>query len=146
MSGTKWTAGNFRQHGLSEQEEQGLHGEEKEKCQLVNRSPLCQVRNNPLGLAEPSVKRDGYAVGSREGSMYRRYLQDTHSAFRLRNPQVSSKLTFTFSTGNLNVSSGVAGSRAGSESKDLPKGNWKERRASTSDLKVLFTLLRVHQL
>merc|ERR1719471_23948 len=59
-------------------------------------------RNNPLGLAEPSVKRDGYAVGSREGSMYR-------------------------STGNLNVSSGVAGSRAGSESKDLPKGNWKER-------------------
>ena len=58
----------------------------------------------------------------------------------------SSKLTFTFSTGNLNVSSGVAGSRAGSESKDLPKGNWKERRASTSDLKVLFTLLRVHQL
>ena len=51
------------------------------KCQLVNRSPLCQVRNNPLGLAEPSVKRDGYAVGSREGSMYRRYLQDTHSAF-----------------------------------------------------------------
>ena len=104
------------------------------------------MRNNPLGLAEPSVKRDGYAVGSREGSMYRRYLQDTHSAFRLRNPQVSSKLTFTFSTGNLNVSSGVAGSRAGSESKDLPKGNWKERRASTSDLKVLFTLLRVHQL
>merc|ERR1719167_2140734 len=67
-------------------------------------------RNNPIGLAEPSVKRDGYAVGSREGSMYR-------------------------STGNLNVSSGVAGSRAGSESKDLPKGNWKERRASTSDLK-----------
>ena len=45
-----------------------------------------------------------------------------------------------FSTGNLNVSSGVAGSRAGSESKDLPKGNWKERRASTSDLKVVFTL------
>merc|ERR1719234_1364843 len=68
------------------------------------------VRSNPLGLAEPSVKRDGYAVGSREGSMYR-------------------------STGNLNVSQGVAGSRAGSESKDLPKGNWKERRASTSDLK-----------
>ena len=34
-----------------------------------------QVRNNPLGLAEPSVKRDGYAVGSREGSMYRRFLK-----------------------------------------------------------------------
>ena len=33
----------------------------------------------------------------------------------------------------------MAGSRAGSESKDLPKGNWKERRASTSDLKVVFT-------
>ena len=28
-------------------------------------------KNNPSGLAEPSVKRDGYAVGSREGSMYR---------------------------------------------------------------------------
>ena len=39
------------------------------------------------------------------------------------------------------MSSGVAGSRAGSESKDLPKGNWKERRASTTDLKVVFTLL-----
>jgi len=77
---------------------------------LNKRSKDFMVRNNPLGLAEPSVKRDGYAVGSREGSMYR-------------------------STGNLNVSSGVAGSRAGSESKDLPKGNWKERRASTSDLK-----------
>ena len=38
------------------------------------------------------------------------------------------------------MSSGVAGSRAGSESKDLPKGSWKERRASTSDLKVVFTL------
>ena len=35
-----------------------------------------QVRNNPLGLAEPSVKRDGYAVGSREGSMYRRFLKE----------------------------------------------------------------------
>jgi len=77
---------------------------------LNKKSKDFMVRNNPLGLAEPSVKRDGYAVGSREGSMYR-------------------------STGNLNVSSGVAGSRAGSESKDLPKGNWKERRASTSDLK-----------
>jgi len=77
---------------------------------LNKRSKDFMVRNNPLGLAEPSVKRDGYAVGSREGSMYR-------------------------STGNLNVSSGVAGSRAGSESKDIPKGNWKERRASTSDLK-----------
>ena len=52
---------------------------------------------------------------------------------------LSPKLTLVFSTGNLNVSSGVAGSRAGSESKDLPKGNWKERRASTSDLKVVFT-------
>ena len=51
-----------------------------------------------------------------------------------------SKSIFLFSTGNLNVSSGVAGSRAGSESKDIPKGNWKERRASTSDLKVVFTL------
>merc|ERR1711892_1365688 len=29
------------------------------------------ARNNPIGLAEPSQKRDGYAVGSREGSMYR---------------------------------------------------------------------------
>ena len=57
------------------------------------------------------------------------------------------KLTLLFfSTGNLNVSQGVAGSRAGSESKDLPKGNWKERRASTSDLKVVFTLLKcIHE-
>ena len=85
-----------------------------------------------MGLAEPSVKRDGYAVGSREGSMYRR------SSLTNKSPW-SPKLTLLLSTGNLNVSSGVAGSRAGSESKDLPKGNWKERRASTSDLKVVFT-------
>ena len=79
------------------------------------------------------MKRDGYAVGSREGSMYRR------SPLLNRKFPLSPKLTLIFSTGNLNVSSGVAGSRAGSESKDLPKGNWKERRASTSDLKVVFT-------
>lgn len=65
-------------------------------------------RNNPIGLAEPSVKRDGYAVGSREGSMYR-------------------------STGNVNVSSGTVGSRAASEARDIPK--WQGRRASTSDIK-----------
>merc|ERR1719219_3024243 len=29
------------------------------------------VRSNPIGLVEPSVKRDGYAVGSKEGSVYR---------------------------------------------------------------------------
>ena len=68
--------------------------------------------------------------------MYRRFLKEKKEKL--------SKLIFLFSTGNLNVSSGVAGSRAGSESKDIPKGNWKERRASTSDLKVVFTLL--HQL
>jgi len=68
------------------------------------------ARNNPIGLAEPSVKRDGYAVGSREGSMYR-------------------------STGNVNVSSGTVGSRAASEAKDIPNGNWQGRRASTSDIK-----------
>jgi hypothetical protein len=68
------------------------------------------VRNNPIGLAEPSVGRDGYAVGSREGSMYR-------------------------STGNVNVSRGTVGSRAASEAKDIPKGNWQGRRASTSDIK-----------
>merc|ERR1719471_992180 len=28
------------------------------------------VRSNPIGLAEPSVKRDGYAVG-KDGSFYR---------------------------------------------------------------------------
>jgi len=67
-------------------------------------------RNNPIGLAEPSVKRDGYAVGSREGSMYR-------------------------STGNVNVSSGTVGSRAASEAKDIPNGYWQGRRASTSDIK-----------
>jgi len=65
-------------------------------------------RNNPIGLAEPSVKRDGYAVGSREGSMYR-------------------------STGNVNVASGTVGSRAASEARDIPK--WQGRRASTSDIK-----------
>jgi len=58
-------------------------------------------------LAEPSVKRDGYAVGSREGSMYR-------------------------SSGNLNV---TAGSRAGSETRDQPSGWSAGRRASTSDIK-----------
>jgi len=68
------------------------------------------ARNNPIGLAEPSVKRDGYAVGSREGSMYR-------------------------STGNVNVSRGTVGSRAASEAKDIPTGNWQGRRASTSDIK-----------
>jgi len=68
------------------------------------------ARNNPIGLAEPSVKRDGYAVGSREGSMYR-------------------------STGNVNVSRGTVGSRAASEAKDIPAGNWQGRRASTSDIK-----------
>merc|ERR1719495_3105007 len=65
-------------------------------------------RNNPIGLAEPSIKRDGYAVGSREGSMYR-------------------------STGNVNVASGTVGSRAASEARDTPK--WQGRRASTSDIK-----------
>merc|ERR1719317_848508 len=68
------------------------------------------ARNNPIGLAEPSVKRDGYAVGSREGSMYR-------------------------STGNVNVSRGTVGSRAASEAKDIPTGDWQGRRASTSDIK-----------
>merc|ERR1711892_1338735 len=68
------------------------------------------ARNNPIGLAEPSQKRDGYAVGSREGSMYR-------------------------STGNVNVASGTVGSRAASEAKDIPTGNWQGRRASTSDIK-----------
>ena len=60
------------------------------------------------GLAEPSVKRDGYAVGSREGSVYR-------------------------SSGNLNITNG---SRAGSEVRDGPPGGWQPgRRASTSDIK-----------
>merc|ERR1719317_1158384 len=68
------------------------------------------ARNNPIGPAEPSVKRDGYAVGSREGSMYR-------------------------STGNVNVSRGTVGSRAASEAKDIPTGDWQGRRASTSDIK-----------
>ena len=69
------------------------------------------ISNVYLGLAEPSVKRDGYAVGSREGSMYR-------------------------SSGNLNVSSGSQRSRAGSEVKDGPPGGWQSgRRASTSDIK-----------
>ena len=32
--------------------------------------PGLMVRSNPIGLAEPSVKRDGYAVG-KDGSFYR---------------------------------------------------------------------------
>lgn len=66
------------------------------------------VRSNPIGLVEPSVKRDGYAVGSKEGSVYR-------------------------SSGNLNISKG---SRAGSEVReDKPTGWQAGRRASTSDIK-----------
>ena len=39
--------------------------------QLNNfRKPSLMARSNPIGLAEPSVKRDGYAV-SRDGSFYR---------------------------------------------------------------------------
>ena len=33
--------------------------------------PNLMVRSNPIGLAEPSVKRDGYSVG-KDGSFYRR--------------------------------------------------------------------------
>ena len=66
------------------------------------------VRSNPIGLVEPTVKRDGYAVGSREGSVYR-------------------------SSGNINVSKG---SRAGSEVREGPSVGWQGgRRASTSDIK-----------
>ena len=66
------------------------------------------VRSNPIGLVEPSVKRDGYAVGSREGSVYR-------------------------SSGNINV---TKGSRAGSEAREDPPTGWQAgRRASTSDIK-----------
>ena len=34
------------------------------------KKPSLMARSNPIGLAEPSVKRDGYAV-SRDGSFYR---------------------------------------------------------------------------
>jgi len=64
------------------------------------------IRSNPMGLAEPSLGRDGYAVG-KDGSMYR-------------------------STGNLNV---AGGSRAGSETRDTPNYNWKERRSSSAEVK-----------
>ena len=47
----------------------------KKKYIFTQKKDSSLVRNNPLGLAEPSVKRDGYAVGSREGSMYRRFLK-----------------------------------------------------------------------
>jgi len=63
------------------------------------------VRSNPIGLAEPSGGRDGYAVG-KDGSMYR-------------------------SSGNLSVAGGSrAGSRAGSEAREPTNISWKERRAS----------------
>ena len=66
------------------------------------------VRSNPIGLVEPTVKRDGYAVGSREGSVYR-------------------------SSGNLNI---TKGSRAGSEVREEKPAGWQAgRRASTSDIK-----------
>ena len=55
------------------------------------------MRNNPIGLAEPSVKRDGYAVG-KDGSFYR-----------------SSEHLFENKTSN-------STSRASSEA---PEGNWR---------------------
>ena len=39
--------------------------------QLNNfKKPSLMARSNPIGLAEPSIKRDGYAV-SKDGSFYR---------------------------------------------------------------------------
>ena len=32
LPGTEWTVGHFCQHRLSQQEEQGFHGEGKDKC------------------------------------------------------------------------------------------------------------------
>lgn len=66
------------------------------------------MRSNPIGLAEPSVKRDGYAVG-KDGSMYR-------------------------STGNLNMAGGTGTSRTTSRatSENRDSGNWKERRSSVT--------------
>ena len=66
------------------------------------------IRSNPIGLAEPSVKRDGYAVG-KDGSFYR-------------------------SSEHLN--SGPS-SRAGSESRDAPPPNWRaDRRRSSNGIRL----------
>ena len=72
------------------------------------------ARSNPIGLAEPSVKRDGYAVGRDDGTLYR-------------------------STGNLSMvgGSGRARSAAATPDRDVGGGGggWKGRRASASDIK-----------
>ena len=63
------------------------------------------VRSNPIGLAEPSVKRDGYSVG-RDGSFYR-----------------SSEHLFESKTNQ-------SKSRASSETPE--SGSWRERRRSSA--------------
>jgi hypothetical protein len=70
--------------------------------------PNLMVRTNPIGLAEPSVKRDGYAV-SKDGSFYR-----------------SSENLFHDSTKN---------GRAISATPDREMGSWRDqRRSSTSSV------------
>ena len=68
--------------------------------------PNLMVRSNPIGLAEPSVKRDGYSVG-KDGSFYR-----------------SSENLFENKAKN---------GRSASATPDRELGNWKDqRRSSTS--------------
>ena len=55
------------------------------------------VRSNPIGLAEPSVKRDGYAVG-KDGSFYR----SSEHLFENKVSQANSR-----------------------ESSEAPEGNWR---------------------
>ena len=65
------------------------------------------IRSNPIGLPEPSQKRDGYAVG-RDGSFYR-------SSEHLASGQSS---------------------RAGSEARDAPPANWRADRRRSSGIRL----------
>ncbi|CAF2740650.1 unnamed protein product [Lepeophtheirus salmonis] len=88
--------------------EVGDSGPLKEFTNVTNNSNF-MVRSNPIGLAEPSNKKDGYAVG-KDGSLYR-------------------------SSENLYISSTRDSSKERSSSISLREngsGNWKERRSSWS--------------
>jgi hypothetical protein len=84
--------------------------------QLNNfKKPSLMARSNPIGLAEPSIKRDGYAV-SKDGSFYR----SSENMFENK-PQKQ--------IGTPQWNNG----RSVSATPDRETGNWKDqRRSSTS--------------
>ena len=53
--------------GISSRRNSKTHGSNENLAQFSK--PALMIRSNPIGLAEPSVKRDGYAVG-KDGSYY----------------------------------------------------------------------------